>query len=188
MPPSSNGLSRAPPQACLPPRRARAPAGRRGARFARKEGSRRALGARLVAYDEGGTDRTKFEANTNIAFCLTLYNKSDQGIDAGSYFEFCDVYQKEDFLLIYKLVRDNNGKQNWMPYGKPYKEPIACPTINVRVIVPAGGETKVHGGAWNNVPDNLPFTAGKYYTAFSFDLAVDGQSRNHDLKLEFEVY
>lgn len=145
------------------------------------------LGARLVAYDEVGTERTKFEANTNITFILSFNNKSDHAIEAGSYFEFCDVYQKEDFLLIYKLVRDDNGEENWMPYGKPYQQPAPCPTVGVMVIVPARGETKVHGATWNNVPDNLPFTAGKYYTAFSFDLELDDQSRKHDLKLEFEV-
>jgi len=146
------------------------------------------LGARLVAYDEGGTERTKFEANTNISFALSFTNKSDQDIDAGSHFQFCDVYQEEEFLLIYKWVREDNGEENWMPYGKPYQEPVACPTINVPLIIPARSEAKVHGGTWNNVPDNLPFTAGKYYTAFSFDLELDGQSRKHDLKLEFEVY
>ena len=146
------------------------------------------LGARLVAYDEGGTERTKFEANTNITFGLSFTNKSNQDVHAGSYFQFCDVYQKEDFLLIYKLVRDDNGEENWMPYGKPYQQPAPCPTINLPLIVPAHNEVKVHGGAWNNVPDNPPFTAGKYYTAFLFDLELDGQSRKHDLKLEFEVY
>jgi len=146
------------------------------------------LGARLVAYDEGGTERTKFGANTNITFILAFNNKSDHAIEAGGYFDFCDVYQKDDFLLIYKLVGDDNGEENWIPYGKPYQDPALCPTINLPLIVPAHNQVKVHGGAWNNVPDNPPFTAGKYYTAFLFDLELDGQSRTHELKLEFEVY
>ena len=145
------------------------------------------LGARLVAYDEGGTERTKFDANTNITFGLSITNKSDQDVHAGSYFQFCHVYEQDEFLLIYKLVREDTGEENWMPYGKPYKEPIACLAINIPLIVPARGEVKVLGGAWNNVPDNLPFTAGKYYTSFLFDLELNGQSRRHDLKLEFEV-
>jgi hypothetical protein len=146
------------------------------------------LGARLVAYDEDGTERTVFEANTNITFGLSLINKSNVNIEAGAYYEHCDVYQKEDFLLIYKLIRQDNGEEKWMPYGKPYQQPAPCPTIPMPVMVTANGETKLHGRAWNSVPDNPPFTAGKYYTAFAFTLELDGQSRRHDLKLEFEVY
>jgi hypothetical protein len=146
------------------------------------------LGVRLVAYDEGGSERTKFETNTNITFTLSFTNNSDQDIEAGTYFQFCDVYQEEEFLLIYKWVREGNGEERWMPFGKPYQEPIACPTNNLPLIVPARGEIKIQGGKWNNVPDNEPFTPGKYYTAFSYDLKLDGQSRKHDLKLEFEVY
>jgi hypothetical protein len=145
------------------------------------------LGARLVAYDEDGTERTTFEANTNIAFILSFNNNSDHAIEAGSYFEFCDVYEKADFLLIYKWVREDNGQEKWRPYGKPYQS-IYCPTAGAMVIVPAFGETKVHGGIWNNVRNNPPLTAGKYYTAFSFNLELDGESRQHDLKLEFEVH
>ena len=145
------------------------------------------LGARLVAYDEGGIERTTFETDTNIKFILSFTNSSDQDIDAGNHFQFCHVYQQEEFLLIYKLVREDNGEEKWVPYGKPYQEPIACRTINLPLIVAASSEIKVLGGAWNNVPGNLPFTAGKYYTAFLFDLDLDGQSRKHDLKLEFEV-
>lgn len=146
------------------------------------------LGARLVAYDEDGAEKTKFAANTDIAFVLCLNNKSDYPIEAGSYFDFCDVYQKEDFLLIYKMVQEDTGEEHWIPYGKPYQQPAPCPTIATMVIVPAHGETKVQGRAWNSVPDNPPFTTGMYYTAFSFTLELDGQSRRHELKLEFEVY
>lgn len=146
------------------------------------------LGARLVAYDEDGIEKTRFEANTNIAFILSFNNNSDRAIEAGSYFDFCYYYQKDDFLLIYKLVREDNGEEKWMPYGKPYEQPVFCPTIFIPVIVPAFSERKIHGGTWNNVPNNPPLTAGKYYTSFSFNLELDGKSRQHDLKLEFEVH
>lgn len=145
------------------------------------------LGARLVAYDENGIERTIFKANTNITFGLSLVNKSDHDIEAGSYYDYCNVYQKEDFLLIYKLMTQDNGEEKWIAYGKPYQEPVACPTFSVAITVPASSEAKLHGGAWNSNPDNQPLTAGKYYTAFSFTLELDGQSRTHDLKLEFEV-
>lgn len=145
------------------------------------------LGARLVAYDEHGTERTVFEANTNITLGLSLINKSNEDIEAGTSYDFCDVYQKEEFLLIYKLISNDNGGEKWIPYGKPYQQPAPCPTIGAPIFVPAKGELKLHGGTWNNNPDNPPFTAGKYYTAFSFTLELDGQSRKHDLKLEFEV-
>lgn len=146
------------------------------------------LGARLVAYDEGGVERIKFAANTDIAFVLCLNNQADYAIDAGSYFDFCDVFQKDDFLLIYKLVQEESGEEHWIPYGKPYQQPAPCPTIATKVIVPAHRETKVQGRAWNSVPNNPPFTAGKYYTAFSYTLELNGHSRKYDLKLEFEVY
>lgn len=145
------------------------------------------LGARLVAYDEDGIERTTFEANTNITFGLSLVNKSNDDIKAGSLFDYCDVYQKEDFLLIYKLIGDDKGEATWVPLGKPYKQPAPCLTISLPLIVPAHGEAKLHGRAWNSNPDNQPLTAGKYYTAFSFTFELDGQSRTHDLKLEFEV-
>lgn len=145
------------------------------------------LGARLVAYDEDGTEKTVFEANTNITLGLSLVSKSGADIDVGSYFDYCDLFQQEEFLLVYKLIKDDNGEEKRIPYGKPYVQPAPCPTIPVPVIVPAHGEAKLHGGAWHNNPENSPFTAGKYYTAFSFTLELDGRSRKHDLKLEFEV-
>lgn len=146
------------------------------------------LHPRLVAYYDGVIERTKFEENTNITFALSFTNESDRNIEIGTSFQYCDVYQREEFLLIYKWVREDNGDEKWMPYGKPYQEPVACPTINLPITVPARGETKVVGAAWNTVPENLPFSPGKYYTSFSFDLVLEGQSRRHDLKLEFEVY
>jgi hypothetical protein len=70
------------------------------------------LGARLVAYDEDGTERTVFEATTNITLGLSFINKSNDDIKGGTYYDFCDVYQSEEFLLIYKLIRDDNGKRS----------------------------------------------------------------------------
>lgn len=145
------------------------------------------LGAKLVAYDEAASERTRFDAQTNISFGLSLTNKGDVDINAGSYFDYCSVYEQEDFLLIYKLVRQENGEENWIPYGKPYQEPAFCPTILIPVIVPINGEVRILGGTWSSVPHNPPFTPGKYYTSYSFDLALDGKSRRHQLKLEFEV-
>lgn len=146
------------------------------------------LGARLAAYTEDGAEKTMVPANSNILFVLSFINKSDVDIKAATYYDYCSLFNIKDFLLIYKLVRLANGEARWMAYGKPYELPVYCPTIAIPVIVPAHGETKVHGSSWNRVPNNPPFTPGKYYTAFSFDLELDGQSRRHDLNLEFEVY
>jgi hypothetical protein len=146
------------------------------------------FGARLVAYDEDDTERTAFKANTDIGFILCIFNTSAKDIDVGARFDYCNAYRDEEFLHIYKIIGDGNGNEQWMPYGRPYRPPVYCPTINLPIIVPAGGEAKVVGGRWNNDPDNPPFTPGKYYTAFSFNSEVAGQSRKHELKLEFEVY
>jgi hypothetical protein len=145
------------------------------------------LGVRLAAYDEDGVEHTTFEANTDIRFILNIRNISANDITIGAHYDYCNVFEDEKFLLIYKLIRDHKGEEKWTPYGKPFNPPIYCLPINMPIVVPGEGEVKVLGASWNNNPDNPPLTQGRYFTAYVFTLKLEEQVRKYILKLAFEV-
>jgi hypothetical protein len=145
------------------------------------------LDARLVAFDEAGVESTLFEANTNIRFALNLINDSNKQIEAGSYYDYCAIYSVEEFLLVYKWIKNDNGEDVWAPIGKAYVPPIACPTINIPVVIAAHGEATVCGMEWDTNPNNLPIGPGKYYTALTYTLELGDQSKQLNLRLDFEV-
>lgn len=149
-----------------------------------------AIDVKLAAAIEGSerTEMTVFENNTNINFFVKIVNKSNQDIDFGSYYSYSAIYDVEEYLLIYKLSKnDQDNQETWVPLGKAYVPPINCLMINLPLVLSAKGSVGVAGMPWDQNPDNLPLGPGKYYTALSYTFEHKGKSKNYDLKLEFEV-
>lgn len=145
--------------------------------------------AKLVANIEGGEkEMTIFEENSDIRFYIKLTNSSDIEVEAGSYFDYCAIFNIKEYLLVYKWTKkDGDEKESWIPLGKAYVPPVNCPAINIPLTIPPNGETGVAGAYWSQNPNNLPLGKGKYYTALPYTLEIGGKSKNIDLKLEFEV-
>lgn len=83
------------------------------------------LEAKLATLDEDGIEKTIFEAGTNVTLGVKLVNQSNEDIEAGGYFEYCDIYTIEEFLLVYKwMKKSENEEASWVPFGKAYVLPI----------------------------------------------------------------
>lgn len=142
----------------------------------------------LVILDEDGNEQTVFKNGEDVSMMVKLINLSSEEIEAGSYYDYCEIYTIEEFLLIYKwMKKSDNEEESWVPLGKAYVTPVNCPTVNIPVVVPAQGEKLVVGSKWSDNPANAQLTPGKYYTAFNYSLELDGQSKIVALKAEFEV-
>ena len=123
------------------------------------------LEARLVAYDESHVSRTSFNADTDITLILNLVNKSAGDIEAGAYWDYCSLYQVDEFLLVYRRSTSGVGAESWHPVGRAYVTPIYCATINIPVVVHPNSEVSVCGAKWSSNPGNSPLSAGKYDSA-----------------------
>jgi len=143
------------------------------------------LEARLVALDGAGVERTSFHADTDISFALNLVNVSSDTIDAGGYFDYCAVYNVDEFLLVYKRV--SSPAQKWEPVAKAYVPPIFCAMVNLRLDIPPHSERSVCGMKWTTNTGNAPLGAGQYYTALSHLLEIDGKVLAVNLRLDFEI-
>ena len=77
------------------------------------------LEVKLVTLDENGEERAVFDAGTDVYFALKLLNSTNNEVKAGGYFDYCKIYQIDEFLLVYKWARNNeNEKENWVPLGR----------------------------------------------------------------------
>lgn len=138
--------------------------------------------------EANGSEKTVFEQNSDITMGLKLINTSNVAIEAGDLFSYCAVYEIEEFLMVYKWVKNDHDHQgSWIPLGKAFVPPIFCQTIYIPVKIPANGEFAIAESSWSRNAENLPLGPGKYYTALPYTLELHGKTKNFDLKLEFEV-
>jgi hypothetical protein len=145
------------------------------------------LETRLVAYDEMNVERTSFSPGEDITLSLVLVNTSSQNVEAGTYFDYCSIYEQDEFLLLYRLTVSDTGVESWEPVGKPYAPPVYCATVALPVVVVANGEQIVCGFRWSNNPGNPPLGPGRYYTSLSHVEEIAGQVLDMDLRLDFEI-
>lgn len=145
---------------------------------------------RLYAASEvGGKEQKIFEENSDLSLGLKLVNTTHKAIEAGSYADYCSIFDIEEFLTVYKwATNDHDNQEGWVRIGKAYVPPVNCPQPNIPVIIPAHGEVAVASAAWSLNPENAALGPGKYNTALSYTLTLEGKIRHFNLKLEFNVH
>lgn len=140
---------------------------------------------KIVILGEDQNESTVFAAGTDINVALKLINSSGKEFE-WKYDYTCQLFQTENFLLVYKR---NEGETNddYIPIGAPYQSPINCQTINLPPQNVPPGETILIKLPWSTNPDNQPLSTGKYYIISNFALKINDQSRNWDLRTDFEM-
>ena len=146
------------------------------------------ISSKLVAYDQEGSEQSMFESGANIKFSLVLVNHANREIELGNYYDYCTIYNFDDFLKVYKFDKNQiNDDEKWKLFGKAYIPPVNCLTVNLPFIVPSKSETIVAGCAWNSNTDNPPFNPGEYYTAMHDTVFIEDHKFIFNLELHFKV-
>ena len=134
---------------------------------------------------EDGKEATEFAPGTDIFISLTLINSSEKPF-AWEYAYECHLFQREDFLMVYK--RNKGGAVgDWIPLGRPYQSPVYCLMMNVPPRQMPPGETGVFKFPWSANPANHPLSAVEYYVVAHVELSVEGETRTWDMIADFEM-
>lgn len=141
---------------------------------------------KIVIFDENQKEGNAFEAGTDVRVALRIINSSGEDIQ-WDYDYSCLLLNTDDFLHVFKISGDNATAGAYTPIGTPYEPPVYCYAINLppQNIVP--GESVLMNIPWSTNPDNQLLSAGKYYTAASFQLTFNNQTRTWNLRTDFEV-
>ena len=147
---------------------------------------------KIVAMDKNKTETSVFESGEDIALSFKAINNSGKALELKlkSNYLACKEFQNDkDFLFVNKKSDNYNVNSSFFPIGKPYLNTINCETINLPYyaqIFPRG-ETILDSTFWSSNPDNKKLALGKYFTAFTLTLDVEGQSKTWNLRADFEV-
>jgi hypothetical protein len=147
---------------------------------------------KIVTMDENNAETNVFEVGDDMILAFIAINNSGKDLELKLKSDFlpCKVFQNEkDFLFVNKQSDNYSINSSFVPVGKPLFNPVNCLAIKLPYYAQTfkNGETILESAFWNSNPDNKELEAGKYFTAFSLTLGIEGQSKTWHLRTDFEI-
>lgn len=140
----------------------------------------RDLDLELVTVDINWVKKNTFDRNENIVFAVQATNNSDEIVELGSSWDFCQLPNtNQEYLMVYQ--RKSLLK---IPIGRPFETPVNCIAINLPIRLSPNSQDFIAGARWLDNPQNTPLEAGTYYSSFS--IVIGNKSFNSECSFVVE--
>ncbi len=144
------------------------------------------LDFQIVFLNENQNESVVFAEGFDVGIAVKIINNSQTEIQ-WRYDYTCMMFQTEDFLVVYKKIKSNGLNANYSQVGRPYETNVECYTFNLppQAILP--GKSILINLPWSTNPANKPLASGKYYSTAKFSVEIDNNTKDWDLRNDFEI-
>jgi hypothetical protein len=139
----------------------------------------------LVAMDEEQIESVRFEFGTDVNLALKIINNSGREFKWSDAYS-CQILQLEDFMVVSKEIKTEDGNISHAPVGRPYIEPVNCQAINLPARNISTGKSILIRIPWSNNPKNEKLVPGKYFTECTLK-EINGYETVWILRAYFEI-
>ena len=145
------------------------------------------LNFEILTLDENHNEKGAFASGTDVVFVLKLTNNSDKAFE-WEYDYTCQLFQADEFLVVYKKNQDGESAGTHFPIGTPYQWPVNCQAINLpSQKILSGDKVVLIKLPWSSNPDNQNLSPGDYYIQANIGININGHDKNWDLVTDFVV-
>jgi hypothetical protein len=144
------------------------------------------LDFQIVFLDENKNENVVFAEDFDVRIAVKIINNSQTETE-WRYDYTCMMLQTQDFLVVYKKNETNETSADYSQVGRPYETPLNCYTFNLppQGILP--GQSILINLPWSTNPSNKSLASGKYYSTAKFSLEINNNTKNWDLRNDFEI-
>lgn len=139
------------------------------------------LNFEVMTLDSQENPTNTFSEGDDPIFAFRISNTTGRDID---WYDWCEIFNEPELYDTYKIITDDNGKENILFVGEPFDYPVNCPDIPL-VIKP--GESFYLKLPWSFKPDNEKLTKGRYRTEFTITFTVNDQTVSQSFTREFKI-